>query len=182
MSTTKKKYGIYLTGENIEYLESQKSINDITYSDTVNKALQCLRDGKVQQRAEDLVRPTESKLDLLQQDHRYMISALNAIYRTNNYLTQLVNGGIPVIRINGNDVVKPNTSIKNLARKKAMGDYSKLLSDLSFREDFLEDYHEFDTNETDGAPYDFTVRAPFEDGGAPNRKDNDSRDNRIHFR
>ena len=70
--------------------------------------------------------------------------ALGALYRAGNYATYLVNSGIPIRRINGDDVVKPNKSIKDLARKKAMRNYTKLESEHVFLEDFLEEDQEYD--------------------------------------
>ena len=40
---------------------------------------------------------------------------------------------------NGNDVVKPNQQLKDLARKKAMRNFAKLESEHVFVEDFLDD-------------------------------------------
>ena len=73
-----------------------------------------------------------------------MMQALGALYRTGNYAAYLVNSGIPIRRINGDDVVKPNKSIKDLARKKAMRNFTKLESEHVFLEDFLEEEQEHD--------------------------------------
>lgn len=100
------------------------------------------------------------------------MNTINGIYRTGNCTANL---------INGDSVVKPNQSIKDPAGKKPLRDYSKLISQDYFREDLLEDYHESDSDETGGALYDSDGKAPFEDGGRPNRKGNDNRDNKIHI-
>ena len=136
----------YLTEDNYQYLELQKN-NGLSYSETVNNALNAIRDKKVQLKAAEIVKPTEDKLAELLLNQRYMIQALNAIYRTGNYGVNLINNGIPIVRINGNDVLKPNKSIKDVARKKALRDYQKLTSNDLFREDFLEDYEDNNDDE-----------------------------------
>ena len=44
--------------------------------------------------------------------------------------------------INGDSVLKPNSSIKSLARKKALKNYAELRGETLSREEFLADYPE----------------------------------------
>lgn len=105
----------------------------------MNAALVNYRNSKVQKKAEELVKPTEDKLSQLLYNQVYIMQALGAIYRTGNYGSYLINNGIPIVSINGNDVVKPNQQLKDLARKKAMRNFAKLESEHVFVEDFLDD-------------------------------------------
>ena len=105
----------------------------------MNAALVNYRNSKVQKKAEELVKPTEDKLSLLLYNQVYIMQALGAIYRTGNYGSYLINNGIPIVSINGNDVVKPNQKLKDLARIKAMRNFTKLESEHVFVEDFLDD-------------------------------------------
>lgn len=159
----------YLTEDNYQYLELQKNNNGLSYSETVNNALNAIRDKKVQQTAKELVKPTEDKLAEILLNQRYIIQALNAIYRTSNYGVNLINSGIPIVRINGYDVLKPNKSIKDVARKKALRDYQKLTSNDLFREDFLEDYE--DSYSAGGGPNQSDGIAPSGYGRGPKDKD-----------
>ena len=61
----------------------------------------------------------------------------------------MINNGIPIVSINGNDVVKPNQKLKDLARIKAMRNFTKLESEHVFVEDFLDD------DENSNVPEDF---------------------------
>ena len=144
MKETTKRITVYLNEENCDFLEERKEKKGTTYSDTVNAALVNYRNSKVQKKAEELVKPTEDKLSQLLYNQVYMMRALGALYRAGNYATYLVNSGIPIRRINGDDVVKPNKSIKDLARKKAMRTYTKLEAEHVFLEDFLEEDQEYD--------------------------------------
>ena len=76
-----------------------------------------------------------------------MIKALNAIYRTSNYASRLINNGLPVVKINGNNIVKADKSLKDAARKKTMDDYSKLRTLELISEDFMEEYPDDTNNE-----------------------------------
>ena len=147
MKETTKRITVYLNEENCDFLEERKEKKGTTYSDTVNAALVNYRNSKIQKKAEELVKPTEDKLSQLLYNQVYMMQALGALYRTSNYATYLVNSGIPIRRINGDDVLKPNKSIKDLARKKALRNYSKLESEHVFLEDFLEENQEYDDGE-----------------------------------
>ena len=144
MKETTKRITVYLNEENCDLLEERKEKKGTTYSDTVNAALVNYRNSKIQKKAEELVKPTEDKLSQLLYNQVYMMQALGALYRTGNYAAYLVNSGIPIRRINGDDVVKPNKSIKDLARKKAMRNFTKLESEHVFLEDFLEEEQEHD--------------------------------------
>jgi len=144
MKDTTKRVTVYLNEDNCDYLEEKKEKKGTSYSDTVNAALVNYRNSKIQKKAEELVKPTEDKLSQLLYNQVYMMQALEALYRTSNYATYLVNSGIPIRRINGDDVLKPNKSIKDLARKKAMRNFTKLESEHVFLEDFLEENQEYD--------------------------------------
>ena len=63
-------------------------------------------------------------------------------YRNANYVAHLLNGGIPLAEIHGQPVIKPNNSIKSLARKKALKNYAELRGETLSREEFLADYPE----------------------------------------
>ena len=147
MKDTTKRVTVYLNEDNCDYLEEKKKKKGTSYSDTVNAALVNYRNSKIQKKAEELVKPTEDKLSQLLYNQVYMMQALGALYRTSNYATYLVNSGIPIRRINGDDVLKPNKSIKDLARKKAMRNFTKLESEHVFLEDFLEEDQEYDDDE-----------------------------------
>ncbi len=147
MKDTIKRVTVYLNEENCDYLEEKKEKKGTSYSDTVNAALVNFRNSKVQKKAEELVKPTEDKLTQLLYNQVYMMQALGALYRTGNYATNLINNGIPIRRINGDDVLKPNKSIKDLARKKALRNYTRLESEHVFLEDFLEENQEYDDGE-----------------------------------
>ena len=144
MKDTTKRVTVYLNEENCDYLEEKKEKKGTSYSDTVNAALVNYRNSKVQKKAEELVKPTEDKLSQLLYNQVYMMQALGALYRTSNYATYLINSGIPIRMIKGVDVLKPNKSIKDLARKKALRNYTKLESEHVFLEDFLEENQEYD--------------------------------------
>ena len=144
MKDNARRVTVYLNEENCDYLEKKKEKKGTSYSDSVNAALVNYRNSKIQKKAEELVKPTEDKLSQLLYNQVYMMQALGALYRTGNYAAYLVNSGIPIRRINGDDVVKPNKSIKDLARKKAMRNFTKLESEHVFLEDFLEEEQEHD--------------------------------------
>ena len=144
MKDTTKRVTVYLNEENCDYLEEKKEKKGTSYSDTVNAALVNYRNSKVQKKAEELVKPTEDKLSQLLYNQVYMMQALGALYRTGNYATYLINSGIPIRMIKGVDVLKPNKSIKDLARKKALRNYTKLESEHVFLEDFLEENQKYD--------------------------------------
>ena len=149
MKDNARRVTVYLNEENFDYLEEKKEKKGISYSDTVNTAIENYRNSKVQKKAEELVKPTEDKLSQLLYNQVYIIQALGAIYRTGNYGSYLINNGLPIISINGNDVVKPNQQLKDLARKKAMRNFAKLESEHVFVEDFLDD------DENSDVPKDF---------------------------
>lgn len=77
------------------------------------------------------------------------MQALGSLYRTGNYAANLINGGIPIRRINGDDVLKPSKSIKDLARKKALRNYTKLESEHIFLEEDQEYDDEGEKRETE---------------------------------
>ena len=108
MKDTTKRVTVYLNEDNCDYLEDRKDKKGISYSDTVNNALVNYRNSKIQKKAEELVKSTEDKLSQLLYNQVYIMQALGAIYRTGNYGSYLINNGLPIISINGNDVVKPN--------------------------------------------------------------------------
>jgi hypothetical protein len=139
MKDNARRVTVYLNEDNCDYLEERKEKKGISYSDTVNNALVNYRNSKIQKKAEELVKPTEDKLSQLLYNQVYIMQALGAIYRTGNYGSYLINNGLPIISINGNDVVKPNQQLKDLARKKAMRNFAKLESEHVFVEDFLDD-------------------------------------------
>ena len=183
MKENTKRVTEYLTEENYEYLEQQKSRKGLSYSDTVNTALNALRNKVIHNKAEELVKPTEEKMDQILYNQRYIMNTINGIYRTGNYTANLINGGIPITRINGDSVVKPNQSIKDLARKKALRDYSKLISQDYFREDFLEDYHEYDVDNTDDCYVDDNEAGTSDLEKMMKRsEDKHKKENVIHFR
>lgn len=68
--------------------------------------------------------------------------ALNGIYRTSNYTSRLINNGLPVVKINGNNIIKADKSLKDAARRKALEDYSRLRARRLEVEHFMEDYPE----------------------------------------
>ena len=150
MKDITKRVTVYLNEDNCDYLEEKKEKKGTSYSDTVNAALVNYRNSKVQKKAEELVKPTEDKLSKLLYNQVYMMQALGALYRTGNYATYLVSSGIPIRRINGDDVLKPNQSLKDLARKKAMRNFTKLESEHVFLEDFLEEDQEYDDEDKEG--------------------------------
>lgn len=139
MKDNARRVTVYINEDNCDYLEDRKDKKGISYSDTVNNALVNYRNSKIQKKAEELVKPTEDKLSQLLYNQVYIMQALGAIYRTGNYGSYLINNGLPIISINGNDVVKPNQQLKDLARKKAMRNFAKLESEHVFVEDFLDD-------------------------------------------
>ena len=139
MKDNARRVTVYLNEDNCDYLEERKEKKGISYSDTVNAALVNYRNSKINKKAEELVKPTEDKLSQLLYNQVYIMQALGAIYRTGNYGSYLINNGLPIISINGNDVVKPNQQLKDLARKKAMRNFAKLESEHVFVEDFLDD-------------------------------------------
>ena len=139
MKDNARRVTVYLNEDNCDYLEDRKDKKGISYSDTVNNALVNYRNSKIQKKAEELVKSTEDKLSQLLYNQVYIMQALGAIYRTGNYGSYLINNGLPIISINGNDVVKPNQQLKDLARKKAMRNFAKLESEHVFVEDFLDD-------------------------------------------
>lgn len=139
MKDNARRVTVYLNEDNCDYLEDRKDKKGISYSDTVNNALVNHRNSKIQKKAEELVKPTEDKLSQLLYNQVYIMQALGAIYRTGNYGSYLINNGLPIISINGNDAVKPNQQLKNLIRKKAMRNFAKLESEHVFVEDFLDD-------------------------------------------
>ena len=180
MKDNARRVTVYLNEENCDYLEKKKEKKGISYSDTVNAALVNYRNSKVQKKAEELVKPTEDKLSQLLYNQVYIMQALGAIYRTGNYGSYLINNGLPIISINGNDVVKPNQQLKDLARKKAMRNFAKLESEHVFVEDFL-DYDENNSDVVGRAPQNFEGFEPNGDGGAPERKENNKKNNAIPF-
>ena len=139
MKDNARRVTVYINEDNCDYLEDRKDKKGISYSDTVNNALVNYRNSKIQKKAEELVKHTEDKLSQLLYNQVYIMQALGAIYRTGNYGSYLINNGLPIISINGNDVVKPNQQLKDLARKKAMRNFAKLESEHVFVEDFLDD-------------------------------------------
>ena len=147
MKDNARSVTVYLNEDNCDYLEDRKDKKGISYSDTVNNALVNYRNSKIQKKAEELVKPTEDKLSQLLYNQVYIMQALGAIYRTGNYGSYLINNGLPIISINGNDVVKPNQQLKDLARKKAMRNFAKLESEQVFVEDFLDDDENSDVPE-----------------------------------
>ena len=149
MKDNARRVTVYLNEDNCDYLKERKEKKGISYSDTVNNALVNYRNSKIQKKAEELVKPTEDKLSQLLYNQVYIMQALGAIYRTSNYGSYLINNGLPIISINGNDVVKPNQQLKDLARKKAMRNFAKLESEHVFVEDFLDD------DENSNVPEDF---------------------------
>ena len=78
-------------------------------------------------------------------------------------------------------MVKPNQKLKDLARIKAMRNFTKLESEHVFVEDFLDDSDNYNNEFAGGGPYDTDGGAPFDDGGAPKRKDNGKKSNPIPF-
>ena len=93
----------------------------------------------------------------------------------------MINNGIPIVSINGNDVVKPNQKLKDLARIKAMRNFTKLESEHVFVEDFLDDSDNYNNEFAGGGPYDTDGGALFDDGGEQNRQDKNRKENTIHF-
>lgn len=147
MKDNARRVTVYLNEDNCDYLEERKEKKGISYSDTVNAALVNYRNSKINKKAEELVKPTEDKLSQLLYNQVYIMQALGAIYRTGNYGSYLINNGIPIVSINGNDVVIPNQQLKDLARKKAMRNFAKLESEHVFVEDFLGDDENSDVPE-----------------------------------
>ena len=137
----------YLTPVNVEYIEQEKKVRGLSYSYTVNAALDAVRMKKITDRASEMLGPANERLGFLENNQRYMIKALNAIYRTSNYTSRLINNGLPVIKINGNNIIKADKSLKDLARKKTMDDYSKLRTLELISEDFMEEYPDDTNNE-----------------------------------
>ena len=181
MKDNVKRVTVYLNEDNCDYLEEKKDKKGVSYSDTVNAAIDNYRNSKVQKKAEELVKPTEDKLSQLLYNQVYIMQALGAIYRTGNYGSYLINNGLPIININGNDVVKPNQQLKDLARKKAMRNFTKLESEHVFVEDFLDDDEEDKTEVIGRASYNPEGFEPMGDGRAPERKDNNKKNNAIPF-
>ena len=181
MKDNARRVTVYLNEENCDYLEKKKEKKGTSYSDTVNAAIENYRNSKVQKKAEELVKPTEDKLSQLLYNQVYIMQALGAIYRTGNYGSYLINNGIPIVSINGNDVVKPNQKLKDLARIKAMRNFTKLESEHVFVEDFLDDGNNYNNEYTVGGPYDTDGGALFDDGGEQNRQDKNRKENTIHF-
>ena len=181
MKDNARRVTVYLNEDNCDYLEDRKDKKGISYSDTVNAAIDNYRNIKIQKKAEELVKPTEDKLSQMLYNQVYIMQALGAIYRTGNYGSYLINNGIPIVSINGNDVVKPNQQLKDLARKKAMRNFTKLESEHVFVEDFLDDDEECKTEVIGRAPYDSEGFEPMGDGRAPERKEINKKNNAIPF-
>ena len=54
------------------------------------------------------------------------------------YIAYLLTGGIPVVKPNGTFILKPNNEIRNVARKKALTNYSQLRQENTLpEEEFL---------------------------------------------
>ena len=120
----------------------KKDLMGLSQSAAVSLAIDCWVKQDVYNKAEDLVRPTEDKLDQIINNQRYILDAVYGGYRNSNYVAHLLNAGIPMASINGDSVLKPNSSIKSLARKKALKNYAELRGETLLREDFLADYPE----------------------------------------
>ena len=73
-------------------------------------------------------------------DKVYILDAVYGGYRNSNYVAHLLNAGIPMASINGDSVLKPNSSIKSLARKNALKNYAELRGETLLREEFLVDH------------------------------------------
>ena len=137
-----------MTPANVEYIEQEKKVRGLSYSYTVNAALDAVRMKKITDRAGEMLGPAYERLGLLENNQRYMIKALNAIYRTSNYASRLINNGLPVVKINGNNIIKADKPLKDLARKKSMDDYSKLRTLELISEDFMEEYPDETVDDT----------------------------------
>lgn len=137
----------YLTPANVDYIEQEKKARGHPYSYTVNTALDAVRMKKITDKASEMLGSTSERLDLLEHNQKYMMMALNGIYRTANYTSRMINNGLPVVKINGNTVIKADKSLKDVARKKAQEDYSKLRTMKLVAENFMEDYPEDADNE-----------------------------------
>lgn len=148
--TVERKF--YLTPANIEYIEQEKKVRGLSYSYTVNAALDAVRMKKINDRAHELIGPANERLDLLENNQKYMMMALNGIYRTSNYTSRLINNGLPVVKINGNNIIKADKSLKDAARKKALEDYSRLRARRLEVENFMKDYPE----DTEDEMYQYT--------------------------
>ena len=115
---------------------------DLSKSEAVQSAIELWLKQDVYDKAQDLVRPSEDKLDQILNNQRYIMDAVYGGYRNANYVAHLLNGGIPLAEIHGQPVMKPNSSIKSLARMKALKNYAELRGETLSREEFLADYPE----------------------------------------
>lgn len=118
----------------------KKDLMGLSQSAAVSLAIDCWVKQDVYNKAEDLVRPTEDKLDQILNNQRHILDAVYGGYRNSNYVAYLLNSGIPLANINGESVMKPSSSIKSLARKKALKNYAELRGETLLREDFLVDH------------------------------------------
>lgn len=151
--TVERKF--YLTPANIEYIEQEKMVRGLSYSYTVNAALDTVRMKKITDKASELIGPANARLELLENNQKYIMMVLNGIYRTSNYTSRLINNGLPVVKINRNNIIKADKSLKDTASKKLLEDYSRLRARRLEVKNFMEDYPE----DTEDEMYQYTKAA-----------------------
>lgn len=137
-----RKVTIYLPVEKYDDFKRIKERTNLSVSDQIVAIILNEDKRKVINEANELIKPSEDKLNQLLDNQRYIIDAVYSNYRTSNYTARLLNNGLPLLNINGTSVFKPDSSIKNVARKKTMDDYSRLRSLSLAREDFLAEQKE----------------------------------------
>ena len=122
----KIKVSVYLNKKTTNELVQAKEKTGRPYGEIVDEALRMYFDIPVRTKAQEMLKPAESKVDILNQKADYLIKAANAQYRVLAYIAYLLTGGIPVVKPNGTFILKPNNEIRNVARKKALTNYSQL--------------------------------------------------------
>ena len=122
----KTQVHVYLKASTVEGLIRAKEKTGRSYGEIVDEALNMYFDIPVRAKAQELLKPANEKIDLLEYKIDYLTLMANAQYRMLAYITYLLAGGIPLVKINGVYSLKPYGGIVDTARKKSQDSYSKL--------------------------------------------------------
>lgn len=133
----KTQVHVYLKASTVDELIRAKEKTGRTYGEIVDEALNMYFDVPVRAKAQELLKPANERINILENKVDYLITVANAQYRILAYIAYLLSGGIPLVKINGNYSLKPYGGIVSNARKKALNNYSQLRGRQIPEEEFL---------------------------------------------
>ncbi|MDO4501416.1 MAG: hypothetical protein Q4B60_09145 [Erysipelotrichaceae bacterium] len=138
----RKQITLRLDEEIVALIDSNCRNNDAdSRSSFVNKVMKNYFKRRIGDENADEVEMIEVKNDLSS-----LIEMNKSMYRSINYLNQLINGGLPIFDTNtSTKVLKPTLNLRREASRKMMKNYAGFLTgDMSKEDYFLEDEEEND--------------------------------------